>query len=696
MKTKKIAMVSASALTAGLAHCQVVTNSQIIYSYANVTVPTGTSGTTFDLNQDGLPDYQLHFNGGYNTKPYLDTSSFLGQPSFTPSVLAGSGYGLPLTTNGTAIDSSYESPEEYGYFYKDGSGNVQGAWDSEGTNVQGYVGLALTDGSDNTYYGWAQFVYNSATVFDGTAGEITLIDYAFDQNPGETILAGENAPPGSAPAIALLPRSQTNGVLTSVQLTVIGTGNPYPTYQWVAETNGSSTYTALVDGGPISGSQSNVLTITGLVPGFSGNYSVQLQNTSGSLTSPPATLTVQPLSITGLTPPSLAVYPGGTASIYVSYSSAAPILSYQWLQNGAMLSDGGRISGSTSSNLAITALAPADSANYSVIVSNMYGAVTSMVDAVSVMLPSTPYAQQVAWTYPVSYYAFDETNDPASGTVQALDYIEGANGLYGSLTENGNPKYNIAGPTPDGGFAGFASTNSAVYISSAIKQASSIVSIPALNLNSNSVTFTMWIYPAQAQADWAVLNSYRTSVSGTANGMNFTGNGNTLGYHWNDTGVTYNWDSGLTPPIGQWSFVALVISPTNAVEYMFNDIGMFSATNPVTHAVQAINTPGFVGGDAFDNNFNGDIDEVAIFKQSLTQTQLMNLWTAAVTGLVTPPPVTLSITASGGNVIISWNPPLGALLQAPSLAGPWTTNSAASSPYTNTPAGAMFYRVLAP
>jgi hypothetical protein len=234
-----------------------------------------------------------------------------------------------------------------------------------------------------------------------------------------------------------------------------------------------------------------------------------------------------------------------------------------------------------------------------------------------------------------------------------------------------------------------------VAILNNIQQTASIVSLPPLNLYSNTVTFTMWIYSAQYQADWAVLNSYRSSVAGTANGMNFTSGGGTLGYHWNDDGNTYNWNSDLIPPAGQWSFVALSVSPTNAVEYLFDTDGMTAATNDYASVVQAINTPGFIGGDLHDANFIGDIDEVATFNQSLTQTQLTNLWTAAVTGVVTIPR-TLSILTAGGNVIVGWYPSGGILLQAPSLNGPWTTNNAASTPYTNTPAGAaMFYRVLA-
>ena len=59
------------------------------------------------------------------------------------------------------------------------------------------------------------------------------------------------------------------------------------------------------------------------------------------------------------------------------------------------------------------------------------------------------------------------------------------------------------------------------------------------------------------------------------------------------------------------------------------------------------------------------------------------------------PPVTLQITRVGNDVQLSW--PLGRLLEATSLSGPWTTNSLAASPYPVTPTGSSkFYRVLVP
>lgn len=55
------------------------------------------------------------------------------------------------------------------------------------------------------------------------------------------------------------------------------------------------------------------------------------------------------------------------------------------------------------------------------------------------------------------------------------------------------------------------------------------------------------------------------------------------------------------------------------------------------------------------------------------------------------PPVNINLQASGGNLMLSW--PLGVLLQATNITGPWTTNNA-TSPFTLQPGQPqMFFRV---
>ena len=85
------------------------------------------------------------------------------------------------------------------------------------------------------------------------------------------------------------------------------------------------------------------------------------------------------------------------------------------------------------------------------------------------------------------------------------------------------------------------------------------------------------------------------------------------------------------------------------------------------------------------------MDEVAIYPYAMTPTQVQNLYN----GVVAPTPPQLTINSAGGRVVLTWNK--GLLLQANDVTGPWTTNNAAVSPWTNTPSGPRtFYRAFAP
>jgi pectin methylesterase-like acyl-CoA thioesterase len=85
-------------------------------------------------------------------------------------------------------------------------------------------------------------------------------------------------------------------------------------------------------------------------------------------TAPYPAITAQPLG--------LAISPGDTANYTVTATGVAPLI-YQWSKNGTNLTDGGNIAGSTTSALTITNVQTSDNANYSVSITNVYGAVTS-------------------------------------------------------------------------------------------------------------------------------------------------------------------------------------------------------------------------------------------------------------------------------------------------------------------------------
>jgi hypothetical protein len=58
--------------------------------------------------------------------------------------------------------------------------------------------------------------------------------------------------------------------------------------------------------------------------------------------------------------------------------------------------------------------------------------------------------------------------------------------------------------------------------------------------------------------------------------------------------------SGLVPPPGQWSFIALVVSPATPSSYLCNTNGQFSATNPVAEHGRGLQLPTLIGDDNAD------------------------------------------------------------------------------------------------
>jgi hypothetical protein len=116
-------------------------------------------------------------------------------------------------------------------------------------------------------------------------------------------------------------------------------------------------------------------------------------------------------------------------------------------------------------------------------------------------------------------------------------------------------------------------------------------------------------------------------------------------------------------------------------------IGSYSAPGGVSG--------GYNGGGALATGFergnfwHGGISQVAIYNYALTASQILNHYQAGSTII----PRTLSIQASGSNVIVSWTS--GFLQEASSVAGPWTYVTNAASPYsTGLTNQALFFRSI--
>jgi len=385
----------------------------------------------------------------------------------------------------------------------------------------------------------------------------------------------------------------------------------------------------------------------------------------------PALVTAEPGSQTR--------YAGKTVQFSAAASGTGPV-TYQWQFNDADLTNGGNVSGATTDTLTLTNVVAGNTGNYKLVVSNAFGTDTSEVAALSVVSPATAYESDIVAADPLAFWRLDETGDPALDEV-ANDYWGGFSGAYGTAVSNGFS--GISGPTGTQGFAPFGNTNNAIQ--TANNAALSYVSTPALNVSTNTMTITGWVYPTGPVVNWSGLIFSRGGTLAT--GLNVSGNGR-LGYHWND--AFWDVDSGLALPMNEWSFVAVAVQPAQATLYVYNlSNGLQAYTNVATHQVHSFSEGFRIGGDPVgdDRTFNGRVDEVAIFGSALTEAQIEDL--------VALPPLSLSIERSGNEVILTW--PSGTLYFSEDLSGPWTPLEGVTSPLIfESVVPREFYRVQRP
>ena len=199
-----------------------------------------------------------------------------------------------------------------------------------------------------------------------------------------------------APVLASLsPVNQTNNATTTAIFTVSATGTTPFSYQWTKIT--STATNVLVNGGNISGATTNVLTIANVLAADQATYQVAISNPAGSVTTngtlvvmDPAIL-VPPVGVTNII--------GSTVTFNVT-AVGTTSLGYQWRQNGSPLF------GQNASNLVLIAIANSDAGNYTVVVTNSVGSVTSapaMLVTVPPLITSQPTNVTVIQGQPASF-----------------------------------------------------------------------------------------------------------------------------------------------------------------------------------------------------------------------------------------------------------------------------------------------------
>ncbi len=184
------------------------------------------------------------------------------------------------------------------------------------------------------------------------------------------LIPTNSAPVNDPPAITAQPQSQTNSIGANVSFSVSASGTAPLAYQW------------RFYGTNLSGATTNPFSMSNIQPTNAGNYTVVITNAFGSITSSVATLTVTTSPTISTNPQSQTVTVGGNATFSVVASGSVP-LSYQWRFAGTNIG-GATLDSYTRSNAQLV-----DAGNYTVVVTNSFGSVTSAVAVLTVNTVST-------------------------------------------------------------------------------------------------------------------------------------------------------------------------------------------------------------------------------------------------------------------------------------------------------------------
>jgi len=325
-------------------------------------------------------------------------------------------------------------------------------------------------------------------------------------------------------------------------------------------------------------------------------------------------------------PQSRSTYAGGTASFKAQVTGAVP-LTYQWLHAGTNLP------GATGPTLTLANVSQANAGNYVLRVTNPVNSTNSPPATLTVLTPAAgTYAASVLGNGLIGYWRFNEPN----GSTTAFDWF----GLSDATVETG-VTMGAEGVRPPA-FRGFEAGNLAALFDGSTPAS---IAIPPQNLTLNTATFTCWLKRAGDQPHRAGILHQRSGSSVLATGLGFqdSPNNNQLSYNWNDAYAAYAWNPGFTPPDGEWAFVAVSVTPSNATLYLGTAAGLVSAVNTIAHTPHDFSrAPIEIGRDNYQapRVFNGQMDEVTFHAQALSPDQIATLYASAKYAPTDPPVIT--------------------------------------------------------
>jgi len=482
---------------------------------------------------------------------------------------------------------------------------------------------AVTAGTfDNAFLGQGEN-------FDGTIFEPAIFNKALSAGDILALYNAAHVPPVITTA---LPQSLALVEGDTLSLSILADGNATLAYQWY---KGSTKLTGQTANSYI---KANVL-----VPD-SGTYSVVITNNYGALTSSVVVVVSASKPIIKSQPVPVTRFVGLPYSFSVS-AIGSPTITYQWLTNGFPISGANlsSYSGTVQSSVA---------GNYSVVLSNYLGSVTSIVATLTAVAVPSGYPTEVYNSGPIAYWRLDE----APGSTTAHDLIGGNDGTYNSAT------LGVAGYSPldSDTAAAFSGLNS--YIGN--------ISGTAINFITNApFTLEAWVNGPPGLPDQATIIAKGIGNTGTTETEQFAldVSGGNFRFFTTHSGNKYQALANIGPD-GTWHHVVGVYdNSTPAPTLRLYVDGAQRATAQAALAQSTTVSPVSIGSKrtgndpGYDGTFAGTIDEVAVYNTALDAGTILAHYNGAYGSSLAPVitiepqsatnyvglPVTLSVGAYG-------------------------------------------------
>jgi hypothetical protein len=379
---------------------------------------------------------------------------------------------------------------------------------------------------------------------------------------------------------------------------------------------------------------------------------------------------------------------GATASFTVG--AAGQSLQYQWYRNNT------QVAGATNASLVLANVQFAQAGSYTVSVSNSLGGEVSSVARLIVYNPQTTL---------VGLWRFNEgsgTNAADSSGLQNDGVLAGDNGV-------------LPGWGPGQSGFGYALSLTNDNINNTYTDIPGNNSLMIGETASNAWSITAWAYESSDGTSNFVSSYGRILVidDGTALQLESGALGDDEFYTWSRANGAWQigWGStpSVTPLFDQWVHWAVTYDGTNLTLYRDGNqgpnggIASAAVTSPLSYSgyMGAVRIGSELGAGP-SRNWNGYLDDIAMFTVALTQSQIQTIMTGDFSAFAQSPMLSMSVNST--NAMFSWPlAPVNFQLQfSTNLANPqWqavgtaaTTNGSVVSVATPLTSDNQFFRLI--